>query len=271
VVIAGGPDRAARKTLSDVTSALESDKHAAIDVFTIAAGAGAVDAKLQKIGRAANYQTGPLRTVAAASTQAGDAIESHWKRYYLLSYCTPARKGEHKVRVEVKTADPPATGAISYSFVADGMGPGCNPDKPPKFAGLDTSSDGPIRKEDVSDVVVTSGGTVQHAVVAAHGQTLGKIAAPAKLGVSALAANDAQTSGDDAADDDSEGDDKSGDKKRGSKKPAKKSDKDQHEKTEAKKVEKAEEKKAEAKKAEPKKPEAKKPEPKKAAPAPKKK
>jgi len=30
-------------------------------------------------------------------------IEAHMKRFYLLSYCTPARKGEHEVTIEAKT------------------------------------------------------------------------------------------------------------------------------------------------------------------------
>jgi hypothetical protein len=57
------------------------------------------------------------------------------KRFYLLSYCTPARKGEHEVRVEAHSKDPKGSGATEYKFNAEGFGPPpeCNPNTPPAF------------------------------------------------------------------------------------------------------------------------------------------
>jgi hypothetical protein len=57
------------------------------------------------------------------------------KRFYLLSYCTPARKGEHEVTIEAHAKDPSGKGALDYKFVADGFGPppDCDPNTPPAF------------------------------------------------------------------------------------------------------------------------------------------
>src|SRR5690606_40890309 len=48
-------------------------------------------------------------------------IEAHMKRFYLLSYCTPARKGSHEVRIVAKLKDT-GEGSLAYTFVADGFG-----------------------------------------------------------------------------------------------------------------------------------------------------
>jgi hypothetical protein len=45
------------------------------------------------------------------------------KRFYLLSYCTPARKGKHEVEIEAKDPQSGKTGALEYEFTADGFGP----------------------------------------------------------------------------------------------------------------------------------------------------
>ena len=62
-------------------------------------------------------------------------IEAHTKRFYLLSYCTPARKGEHLVRIEATRKDPKETGLLEYRFIADGFGPppDCDHNTPPTF------------------------------------------------------------------------------------------------------------------------------------------
>jgi hypothetical protein len=62
-------------------------------------------------------------------------IEAHTKRFYLLSYCTPSRKGEHLVRIEATRKDPKDSGSIEYKFLADGFGPppDCDPNTPPTF------------------------------------------------------------------------------------------------------------------------------------------
>jgi hypothetical protein len=56
----------------------------------------------------------------------------------LLSYCSPARAGEHEVRIELEMpmeGDKKGNrkGSMETSFDAEGFGPKCDPNKQPKF------------------------------------------------------------------------------------------------------------------------------------------
>ena len=53
------------------------------------------------------------------------------KRYYLLSYCSPARAGEHNVEIEAVKGG--HSGRLGYDFKADGFGPNCDPNQKPAF------------------------------------------------------------------------------------------------------------------------------------------
>jgi hypothetical protein len=53
---------------------------------------------------------------------------------YIFSYCTPKRKGDHTLRLEV--AVPGDKGELSYEFSADSFKAGCTPKKRPSFSGL---------------------------------------------------------------------------------------------------------------------------------------
>ena len=53
---------------------------------------------------------------------------------YIFSYCTPKRKGDHKLRLEV--AVPGDTGDLTYEFSADSFKAGCSPKKRPSFSAL---------------------------------------------------------------------------------------------------------------------------------------
>ncbi|MGB1275906.1 MAG: hypothetical protein ACPG77_09155 [Nannocystaceae bacterium] len=57
------------------------------------------------------------------------------KRFYLLSYCTPARKGEHEVQITAVSDDPKGKGSLTDTFNADGFGPPpeCDPERKPDF------------------------------------------------------------------------------------------------------------------------------------------
>ena len=76
-----------------------------------------------------------LRTKPAAPERIASKIEAHSKRFYLLSYCTPARKGQHVVRIEVDTDKVEGKGFLEYTFDADGFGPPphCDPERKPTF------------------------------------------------------------------------------------------------------------------------------------------
>jgi hypothetical protein len=70
--------------------------------------------------------------IATSFEKAAARIEAFSKRYYLLGYCSPARAGEHVVRIET-TVDG-KTGWQEYKFDARGFGPNCDPTRPPAFS-----------------------------------------------------------------------------------------------------------------------------------------
>ena len=69
---------------------------------------------------------------AAAFERIADRIIGYTQRYYLLSYCSPSRAGEHNVRIEASSTDG-ASGGLEYHFSATGFGPPCDPNTPPAF------------------------------------------------------------------------------------------------------------------------------------------
>jgi hypothetical protein len=54
------------------------------------------------------------------------------KRFYLLSYCSPSRAGEHELKVQPMVSDG-RQGSLTYRFHADGFQPNCNPAQKPAF------------------------------------------------------------------------------------------------------------------------------------------
>jgi hypothetical protein len=57
-------------------------------------------------------------------------------RYYLLSYCSPARAGQRHVRIKVLSHDDEGkdvSGSLSTEFDASGFASGCDPSAVPRF------------------------------------------------------------------------------------------------------------------------------------------
>ena len=101
----------------------------------IGVGAEIEKAKLDDVGRNGTELATDQAKVKDAFEKVAARIERHMKRFYLLSYCTPARKGEHEVRIVAKSKDPEGSGSLEYKFNAEGFGPppDCDPNKPPAF------------------------------------------------------------------------------------------------------------------------------------------
>jgi hypothetical protein len=104
-------------------------------MFAIGVGAEIEKAHLEDIGKDGTELASDQAKVKEAFDKMAAKIEAHMKRFYLLSYCSPARKGEHLVRIEATAKDPKASGSLEYKFVADGFGPppDCDPNTPPTF------------------------------------------------------------------------------------------------------------------------------------------
>lgn len=129
VVFTDGTDRAARVTREQMMESVRGSQHS---VFSIGVGAEVDQGELRELGRnGAVLQTDPA-AVRTAFEQIATQIESYTQRYYLFSYCSPARAGQHRVRVEASTPDG-ARGSVEYQFDATGFGPNCDPNTPPNF------------------------------------------------------------------------------------------------------------------------------------------
>jgi hypothetical protein len=128
VVFTDGTDRASRVTMDEALDALDTT---GFDVFAIGVGNEIDEGTLSTIG----YNGYVLVQDSAAITEAFRAVSEQiiaaTQRFYLLSYCSPARAGEHEVTIEAVTEG--GSGSLTYVFDATGFGPNCNPDRPPPF------------------------------------------------------------------------------------------------------------------------------------------
>jgi hypothetical protein len=136
VVFSDGTDRAARHTRDEMKDELGKDEYENYEIFAIGVGAEIEKANLGDIGRDGTELATDQAKVKETFDKVAARIESHMKRFYLLSYCTPARKGEHEVKiVATSKKDPEGSGDVEYKFNADGFGPppDCDPKTPPSF------------------------------------------------------------------------------------------------------------------------------------------
>ena len=129
VVFTDGSDRAQRTTHQDMMEAVRASPY---DIFAIGVGAEIDSSELHDIGRRGTVVEPAGTAVQTAFEQIAQRIEGYTQRYYLLSYCSPARAGQHRLRVEAATADG-ASGSVTHEFDAAGFGPNCDPNTPPAF------------------------------------------------------------------------------------------------------------------------------------------
>lgn len=134
VVFSDGTDRANRKTRAEMKDELGKEEYEEYDFYAIGVGAEIKKAQLEDVGKNGTELASDEAKVKEAFDKVAAKIESHMKRFYLLSYCTPARKGDHEVTVRVTRRDPKASGSADYKFNADGFGgTECDPKTPPSF------------------------------------------------------------------------------------------------------------------------------------------
>lgn len=166
VVFTDGTDRAARFSREDMKQEMLKEQYKDYEMYAIGVGAEIKKAGLGDIGRDGTELANESTGVKAAFERVADRIERHTKRFYLLSYCTPARKGQHTVRIVANSKDPKGSGDLEWDFSADGFGPppDCDPNTPPAF---------PLKTGDLSgDGKVDGGGGVK--VKASASASVGK-------------------------------------------------------------------------------------------------
>ncbi len=128
VVFTDGTDRAARVSAREMRGAIND---AGFDVFAIGVGNEIDEDTLADIGRNGYVKVADSGALAQAFQVISESIIGYTQRFYLLSYCSPARAGSHEVTIEAIHGE--RTGEVSYRFDATGFGPRCDPNKPPPF------------------------------------------------------------------------------------------------------------------------------------------
>jgi hypothetical protein len=129
-------DRAHRVTRDEMKDEMDKDDYENYQVYAIGAGSEKGKANLDEIGRDGTELATDQAKVKEAFDKMATRLEAHMKRFYLLSYCTPARKGIHKVTIKATSKkDPEGSGSLEYEFNSDGFGPppDCDPKTPPAF------------------------------------------------------------------------------------------------------------------------------------------
>ena len=137
VVFSDGADRASRVSREEMLDEIGKEDYEHFEMFAIGIGdeAELKSAQLEDIGRDGTEEGNDRAKVKEAFEKIAAKIEAHSKRFYLLSYCSPSRKGDHEVRIEAELKEPKGSGNLTYTFNADGFGPPpkCDPARKPTF------------------------------------------------------------------------------------------------------------------------------------------
>ena len=128
VVFTDGTDRAHRVSGDEVKKTLDA---AAFETFAIGVGAEVDSRELAEIGRSGTFASKEPGDIARGFDEVAARIEAASKRFYLLSYCSPSRAGEHDLEVEAIAGS--RKGRLKHHFNAAGFGPNCDPNQRPAF------------------------------------------------------------------------------------------------------------------------------------------
>jgi hypothetical protein len=101
------------------------------DVYVIGVGAGIKKPELGKIARTDAFYSTDTKDLAVGFTHLSKHLEVAAAGHYLISYCSPKRKGEHSLEIEVSTEK--EHGLITHRYSADGFTKGCSPKHLPAF------------------------------------------------------------------------------------------------------------------------------------------
>jgi hypothetical protein len=132
VVLATGPDLAGRVSADQLAQAVDASPYQMLAVAVGQEGSFEI-APLDKNGA---LWAPSLNGIGPTLDDAASKVEDLMERHYLLAYCSPARAGVRRVRVEVLrvgTEGEERKGSLSFEFDATGFGPGCNASTPPRF------------------------------------------------------------------------------------------------------------------------------------------
>lgn len=129
VVFTDGTDRANRVPFQQMVDAVDASRD---HVYALGIGREIDDSSLARIGKTGYVRVDDGSASRDAFREIAKRIVAYTRRYYLLSYCSPARAGRHTVSVEAVSNG--KRGRLDFSFDASGFGSACDPGRPPPFA-----------------------------------------------------------------------------------------------------------------------------------------
>lgn len=132
LVIARGPDLAGRTTRESLLDSVHATPHR---VMALTAGFTDPDAA-SELGPDGHEPVARVENMEAELAELGRVLEQDYNRYYLLSYCSPARAGKRSLLVRVHHHDEEGkpTEAQTYTeFSAEGFTGKCDPQAVPRF------------------------------------------------------------------------------------------------------------------------------------------
>jgi hypothetical protein len=109
-------------------------KDAPVDVYVVATGEKVSRPEIAAIGHSGIFISNDPKAFKKGFEQVTAKLTTAGDGRYIFSYCTPKRRGDHKLRLEV--AVPGDTGELVYEFSADSFKAGCTPKKRPSFSAL---------------------------------------------------------------------------------------------------------------------------------------
>ena len=129
VVFTDGTDRAHRVSETALYQTLDE---ANLNVFAIGLGPEISLDQLQRLGSTGYVHAENAENLSRAFDEVAARIQAEGRKFYLLSYCSPARAGKHQLRIEAEKEG--EKGSVSERFNADGFGPRCDPKRIPRFS-----------------------------------------------------------------------------------------------------------------------------------------
>lgn len=133
LVIARGPDLAGRTTRDDLQEAMNNTNHR---VLALTTGTWSEKEGPEDLGPDGHASAARFENIEVPLAELARNLEEDYGRYYLLSYCSPARAGSRSllVRVHHHNQEGKPKEAQAYTeFNANGFTGRCNPTAVPRF------------------------------------------------------------------------------------------------------------------------------------------
>ena len=122
ILFTDGTDRAARLTQAQAERAVLDSPHS---TFAIGVGEDTDANTLSGLGRNGHHLVSNPDTIVDAFEKVARVVRARAHRDYMVSYCSPARAGTHRLAITVQSGD--LSGSTSLTFNADQFGAGCDP------------------------------------------------------------------------------------------------------------------------------------------------